>query len=631
MCGIVGIIGSRDDDAIKKMADIIHHRGPDEEGFYLEGNISLGIRRLSIIDLVSGSQPIFNEDNSVVVVYNGEIYNYQSLRDKPTTKGHVFRTFSDTEVIVHAYEEYGIDCLKRFNGDFAFALHDKKTEKTFIARDRLGIRPLYYCQQNGLVLFASEMKSILASKLVKKDLNLAAIDKYLTLRYNYGDESFFKGIYKLPPACYMHIKGGRLTINPYWEIDYTPVNYKNERDYIEKFDDIFRKSVEMRMISDVPIGAYLSGGLDSSLIVALMAEFSDMPVETYSLGFNHEVDETVLAKKTSKELGCTHHEIMLEAQDYSILPKIIQYFDEPIGDSIILPTYLLSNAAGKNLKVVLTGEGADEIFGGYVHHQALHYAGLYNQVMPSFITSSFLIPGVKHAPMEFLDAIFPYPSKLGKKGKQKLLDLLHNLNSLNKAYFDIASVFKPTDKELLYTNDFKKCLSKNNATELHRNLFSDHKDLPILNRLIDVDTKYWLPDYTLFKQDRLTMANSIEGRIPYLDHNLVEFVSQIPLKYKIRGLDTKYLLRKVAEKYLPKSTAFRKKKAFYFPYQDCFKDDFNVFVKGLFEENSRIIELGLVNKAEIAKLYANTSNMEILDSKKLMSLVILENWLRIYT
>lgn len=630
MCGICGIIGTLAEDTVKTMAQAIYHRGPDEEGYFFHNRISLGNRRLSIIDLAKGTQPIFNEDKSIVVVYNGEIYNFQSLRTELQAKGHKFYTNTDTEVIVHSYEEYGVSCLQKFNGDFAFALYDIKNDQTFIARDRLGIKPLYYSIIGKNIIFASELKALLASGIIKKDLNYQSVDKYLTLRYCWGEDTLFNQIKKLPPASYMLVKDGNINIQKYWTLDYTPIKLKSPTDYINRFEELFEESVRLRMISDVPFGAFLSGGVDSSLIVAMMAKHSSLPVETYSIGFNLDIDETEEARKMAEYLGCNHHEIKIDKQSYDLLPEIIKFFDEPLGDAIIIPTYLLAKEASKKLKVILTGEGADEIFGAYIHQLTMHYGDIYNRFVPNILKDRLLLPLVKSAPLNILDHLFPYPSALGTKGKTKLINYLENLAKPTDAYFSIASIFTNSDKNHLYTAPFLQKLDSYNVTKEFSNLLSDRASLPILNQLIDLDTKYWLADYTLFKQDRLTMANSIEGRIPYLDHNLVEFVAQIPVKYKLNGMNTKYLLRKVATSYLPKNIASKPKKAFYFPYQKCFGQDFNIYLKDIFDENSFIINMEIIQKDKLEKLCQDTLNSELLSSKQIMSILILEHWLRIY-
>jgi len=630
MCGICGIIGSREEEITRVMNQALFHRGPDEEGYYFNDKISLANRRLSIIDLSTGTQPIFNEDKSLVVVFNGEIYNFQDLRENLIKKGHKFYTNTDTEVIVHSYEEYGVNCLKSFNGDFAFALYDIKNDTTFIARDRLGIRPLYYTFHNGKLYFASELKALITNKNIARDLNYQSIDKYLTLRYCWGTNTLFNNIHKLPQASYLLFENGSYNINKYWDIDYSPIKYNSYSDYIDKFEEIFEESVKLRMIADVPFGAFLSGGVDSSLIVSMMAKHSNLPVQTYSLGFNLDIDETSDAQKLANHFGCSHHEIKITDHSYDMLPEIVEHFDEPLGDSIIIPTYLLNKEASKDIKVVLTGEGADEIFGAYVHQVSMHYGDVIDRLTPDFIRNKLVVPAVKCAPLGLLDKMFPYPSGLGKKGKQKLLNYLSNLGNCLQSYFSIASVMSPEDKLLFYTKAFLNRLENYDLQADFASNLVENSQLPVLNQMIDLDINHWLVDYTLFKQDRLTMANSIEGRIPYLDHNLVEFVAQIPVKYKINGLNTKYLLRKVAKKYLPKPTAFKAKKAFYYPYQKCFGKDFNNYLNDLFNETSFLINMEIIKKDQLSKLCKNALYNELLPSKQLMSLIILEHWLKKY-
>lgn len=631
MCGITGIIGQKDESTLIRMNDALVHRGPDEDGYYFNDHISLGNRRLSIIDLSTGTQPIYNEDKSLVVVYNGEIYNFQEIRETLIQKGHKFSTNCDTEIIVHAFEEYGTDCLKYFNGNFVFALHNIVDKTTFIARDRMGIRPLYYSIVDNNVYFASELKALLASEKINKELNYNSIDKYLTLRYCWGNETFFKSVEKLPQASYMKIKNGNISVTKYWETSYEPLIYNNLDDYVDEFERIFEESVKLRMIADVPFGAFLSGGIDSSIIVAMMAKHSTLPVETYSLGFNLDIDETNDARDLANHFGCNHHEISIQEQSYDQLPKIISHFGEPLGDSIILPTYQLANEAAKNLKVVLTGEGADEIFGSYIHQQAMHYGSFYNKIVPSIINNNVILPLTKLAPLQLLDKLFPYPSSLGRKGKEKLVSYLGHIYNLTESYFSIAQTFSTQDKETFYHHNFKDSIKDFDVKYDFATQLAKNKSLNTLNNLIDLDCKYWLSDYTLYKQDRITMANSLEGRIPFLDHHLVEFVSRIPVKYKTNGLTTKYLLRQMANRYIPNQVAKRKKKAFFFPYQKTFGKDFNRYLNDLFNENSFIINMELINKKQLNNLYTNALNNELLQSKQLMSLIILEHWLRIYT
>lgn len=630
MCGICGILGPADPEIIKKMNQEIHHRGPDEEGYYFNDGVAFGSKRLSIIDLTGGKQPIFNEDKSIVVVFNGEIYNFQSLREELINKGHKFYTNTDTEVIVHAYEEYSTECLQKFNGDFAFALYDRNLNQTFIARDRLGIRPLYYTNIDGKFIFASELKAILASNLANRELDFNSIDQYLTLRYCYGENTFFKNIKKLPAAHFMIIKDGETSINKYWQVDYSSIKLKNTNEYIDKFRELFENSVKLRMISDVPFGAYLSSGIDSSYIVANMAKYSNLPIETYSLGFKSSIDETSDAKNLANMLGCNHHEIFIDKQSYDLLPEIVRYFDEPVGDAIIIPTYLLNKAASQNLKVVLTGEGADEIFGSYVHQLTMHYGNIYKNLIPGFIRNSIINKTIEIAPLGLLDKLFPYPSDLGKKGKEKLLNYLKNLDNDADAYFSIASLFSDADKLKFYGSTFFENIDTKNTKTSFENSLKKNENLPMLNRLIELDKTFWLADYTLLKQDRLSMANSLEARIPFLDHNIVEFISQIPVNLKLRGLTTKYLLRKSAENILPKEITARPKKAFYFPYQDIFDKNFDEYLNELFNQDSRLVTMGIINHKEIKNLCEKKQYNELLPSKQLMNLIILEHWLRIY-
>lgn len=628
MCGICGFINFKEDGLIERMSQTLLHRGPDEAGFYKDDTIALGHRRLSIIDLTSGKQPIHNEDSSVWVILNGQIYNYIELRQELSGKGHRFYTFSDTEVIVHAYEEYGLDCVKYFNGEFAIALWDKKKKRLALIRDRLGIRPVYYSYINGGLIFASELKSVLCYGKIGREINEEALDQYLTLRYVLADESVIKGVYRLPEASILTFSNeGESCIRRYWEISFEEKKAKKEAEYIEEFTSLLTDSVSLRLRSDVPVGAFLSGGLDSSVIVSMMKTAGCANIKTFCIGFGTDIDETRNALEMADFLGTEHTTLSLDKQSYQFLFKIIKQLDEPIGDSIIIPTYILSSEAAKSVKVVLTGEGADEILAGYIHHSVFQYGSLYKKYTPDLIQRIFSAV-INKVPLGYLNRAFSYPASLGHRGKDRLMRYLSCKDKGLESFFVLTSIFGEEEKLGLYSNDFyqgaiRKKHWQNELCRIYNPLYNG------LNQIINFDMHNWLVNYTLFKQDRLSMANSVEARVPYLDHRLVEFCARLPLSLKLNGFSTKHILRKSAAKFIPKETVKAKKKAFYLPTEKCFGQDFNQFVKEILSE-SVLCKRGIFQKVFIERLFNQGQTSEILSNKQIMSLLILELWYREY-
>lgn len=631
MCGICGFAGLKDEDLLRSMTDVLAHRGPDESGYYLKEGIGLGHRRLAIIDLNTGRQPLFNEDKSICITYNGEIYNYLYLRRELQEKGHRFITNTDTEVIVHLYEEMGIDCVKRLNGMFAFAIWDDKKKRLFLSRDRLGIKPLYYAIFNNNIFFASEIKSILQNKLVLRQINPQALDKYLLLRYIPGDETLLKGIYRLPAATNCVYENGNARFYAYWQLP-VGIEHRNvdENICIEEFKSLLTDSVKTHLMSDVSFGAFISGGVDSGAVLGLMHKFISGKIKTFSIGFNSDIDELRAAKKISKYFNTAHREIITPGDSYQLLSKIAGYMDEPVGDAIIIPMYLLSYEAAKSVKMVLTGEGADEIFGGYIHHRAFHFTEIYRRSLPRNIRELFnkCIAGL---PVNLLAKFFPYPAFLGNEGKKRLINFMSSFDDRARAYLSFASVFDYEAKNGLYADNLKGSLlkeHKNTVVDEFNAILSNNKN-GLLNNVINLDLKYWLPDYTLLKLDRLTMANSLEGRVPFLDHRLVEFLAKIPLSLKLKGITTKYLLRKSVENLLPRETVSAPKRPFYFPTEKCFDANFGTYLHDLLNEDV-IRRRGLFNYNYIEKLIKDSHSPELARNKQIMSLAILENWMRLF-
>lgn len=630
MCGICGFTGIRNDSLLRSMTNILVHRGPDEFGYYVNDGISLGHRRLSIIDLKTGRQPIFNEDNSVCIIFNGEIYNYLEIKRELLAKGHKFITHSDTEVIVHLYEEIGEDCVKKLNGIFSFAIWDDKEKQLLLARDRLGVKPLYYSIFGNQLFFASEIKSILENKFMSRDINLESLDIYLSLRYIPGNKTLLKNIYKLPPASIMIYKNGQIKVISYWKLEIDESETKKaDSEYIEEFIELLTNAVKLQLMSDVPFGAFISGGIDSGAIVSLMNRYNRGRIKTFTVGFNTDIDEFERARKISRYFGTVHQEIVLDKQTFRLLPEIVWHMDEPVGDSIVIPIYLLSKEAAKSVKMVLTGEGADEIFGSYIHQIAMHFAELYKR-FSNKIVRNILKWFIGTLPVNLLNQFFPYPASLGKIGKMRLLSYLDYLDDNKEAYFTLASVFTKQDKNELYAPNIKNMLDKKKSIPVDfEEILNIKGDYDLLNRVIYLDLKFWLPDYTLCKLDNLTMANSIEARVPFLDHKLVEFCAKIPIHLKLKGFTTKYLLRKSMDSFLPSEIVKAPKRSFYFPVEKCFGSEFNKYINELLSKEI-IIKRGLFNYDYIKELLSKDKALELISSKQLMSLVILENWMRIF-
>jgi len=583
MCGICGFYGRDDNLEIKNMCRRMKHRGPDEEGYYIDDNISLANVRLSIIDLKTGRQPIYNEDESVVIVYNGESYNFKELREKLEDK-HEFYTNSDTEVIVHAYEEYGIDFLKKLEGMFALAIYDKDKKALLLARDYFGIKPLYFSLTDSGIVFASEIKAML--EYIVPELNQRVFADLLSLRYNPHNETLFKNIYKLPPACYLTFNKEGISIRRYWK-------YEKNVD-ASRVEDLLVKSVKKQLISDVPLGVFLSGGVDSSLLVSIMRKFTDK-IETFSVGFeDFDFNETSFARFVAEELDCNHREVVVKREDIKLLPKLIYYLDEPIGDAILIPTYILSELAKKHVKVVLTGEGADEIFGGYIHYKAMK---IFNRINKP-ILKKVIYFSIKNLNNEILNKFFNYPSKIDDKEKEKILEFLKS-NNLSEAYDRIVRIFSENEIEKLLKNKYK--MKKNYIKNL--------------NDILIYEIKNWLPNCILLRLDKITMANSIEGRVPYLSQKIYEIT---PI-----SINDKMLLRKIAKKYLPKKIVKRKKQAFFVPIEIWINDLKEYF----FSEFSKFKSSKYIDKYYIEKILNRKS---LIYSKQVSSILAFELWYRIF-
>ncbi|MBS2036839.1 asparagine synthase (glutamine-hydrolyzing) [bacterium] len=555
MCGICGFWGESPEDNLHPMADAILHRGPDEAGYYWDPQVGLAIRRLSVIDIGGGGQPLRNEDGSLVLVYNGEIYNYRELRADLQSRGHVFRTQSDGEVILHLYEELGVECLGPLNGMFALALWDRVTRRLLLARDRLGIKPLYYQQRPGQLLFGSELKAILRHPDAQRELDQVALDQYFTFDYVPAPRSIFRGIQKLLPAHYLLCQPGQIQQFRYWQSRYQPeVPPRSLNEWTEEFDTRLRKSIHSQMVSDVPLGAFLSGGLDSSTIVAYMAEASSRKLSTFSIGFHEPAfDESAYARTVAETYGTDHHQHTLGADEImEVVPEVTALLDEPLADPSVLPTFILSRFARRHVTVVLSGDGGDELLAGYPTYSAAPYADLARHI-PKFLTQRLL---------RYLDW---WPASFGNwsldfKVKRFLSRLYYPPEERNVLWIGSCS---PEDKLKMYG---PAMLQHSNTTFEPFSIGSRiDRHLDALNRLLFLDLNFYLADDLLVKLDRASMSVSLEGRVPFLDHELVEFLSAAPTRYKLNGWKSKVLLKELGKRKLPASILNRPKKGFGIP------------------------------------------------------------------
>lgn len=557
MCGICGVAVNSEQgisrDRLVKMNTTLQHRGPDEEGYFIDGGIRMGMRRLKVIDLDTGSQPIYNEDKSIVVVFNGEIYNYSELRDDLIKKGHEFFTRSDTEVIAHLYEEKGIKFVESLRGMFAIALWDRKKKRLLLVRDRLGIKPVYFAPEKGKLIFASGIKSILASGLITKEINLEAFDAYFTYNYIPAPLTIYQGIYQLLPGQYLEWQQGNFRTIKYWQPDFSKSTKLSEPEIELHLEDLIRKSLKYRLISDVPLGAFLSGGLDSTTVVAFMREAGANPIKTFSLGFDvKKYDELQYARVVAKHFATDHNELRVKPDMFDLLPKLVWHLEQPFADDSMLPTYLVSKLARSQVTVSLSGDGGDELFAGYDWTSRYQYS-CYLNGMPEMIKRSLRL---------HFDDITKYYRASGKINA--LRRFLYDSSLSLQGGFERRTTNSLYFRRNLYSPWVINELKDYNAVRLRDPVFSERvkneKEWMLL-----ADLNFYLPDDILFKVDRMSMANSLEARVPLLDHKLVEFAASIPFDLKIRGLTTKFLLKKILKKRVPGQILKQRKQGFSLP------------------------------------------------------------------
>lgn len=624
MCGICGYCGSNfilDKELIEDMVSTLVHRGPDEKGIYIDEGIALGARRLSIIDITKGSQPVCNEDRNIWVAFNGEIYNFKEIGEELKEHGHKFASGSDTEVIVHSYEEWGEEFIQKLRGMFAFALWDGISRKLILVRDRIGIKPLYYTLlSDGTIVFGSEIKAILKYTKVKKEIELKALDCFLALEYIIGPLSIFKNIYKLPQGHYLIYQNGNILIKNYWDLIRNTLALKEDglsiKEKKEKLISLLHKSVKYRLISDVPLGAFLSGGIDSSSVVAMMHIEGVKPIKTFSIGFAEQsYNELKYAKIVSNHFSTEHYEQIIEPNAVELVNTLIYYLDEPLGDYSIFPTYLVSTLARKYVKVVLSGDGGDELFAGYEHYKAQQLSKIYDS-FPNFIKKYFF---------QFLsDKIPPSPKKKGLINMfkryiegTKMLPYLH--------HYRWCVFINELEKNELYSKEFMNLINGFSFFDLIKPHLKISNNLDEINRELYLDLKTYLVDDILVKVDRMSMATSLEARIPLLDHEFVEWAMSIKGSLKLRKFTSKYLLKNSMQKYLPKDIIYRRKEGFSIPIKNWLRNELRELMEGTLNKKT-IIADGLFNYSYIEKLKYEHLSGKFDHSHKLWALIIFHLW-----
>jgi asparagine synthase (glutamine-hydrolysing) len=618
MCGICGYISLSENlknrkPLIQKMKDLLTHRGPDDEGLYLNNNAALGHRRLSIIDLSTGKQPMGNDDGSIWIVYNGEVYNFPEIKDNLEKKGINFRTQSDTEVILRGYEVYGLNILDELNGMFAFAIWDEKKKRLFAARDRLGKKPFYYYCDEGKLIFASELKSIIVHPDISRDVNPEAVDKFFSFNYIPAPLTIFKNVHKLRPGHYLLWEAGELCVRQYWDVKYHSNNlYKSETDFTEHLYELLKTSVKRRLISDVPLGAFLSGGMDSSIIVGLMALVNEKPVKTFTIGFEEqgysEVDD---ARMIADHFKTDHHEFRVKSEAIDMLPKLVWHFDEPFADSSAIPTYYVSKIAREHVTVILSGDGGDEMFAGYRRYINRNgYAGY--RKLPRMLRERILGPLAVAAP-------FQMPSR----------NFLLEISRLEKKEnFDWIEIY-PYIKNELYSREFQRDVQKQDHPGSVIHYWKNMPESPLLSRLQYSDTKVYLPEDILVKVDRMSMANSLETRAPLLDYEVAEFAAGIPAEWHFKDGRAKYMLRKVAEKFLPEPIFHKKKHGFAIPANEWFRNELWEMTSDLLG-SSRFHSRGYFNQRNVSKILNEHKKGARDYSTWLWCLVNFELWFQTY-
>lgn len=622
MCGITGLINSHNVTKlqIQKMNDAIKHRGPDDEGIFVKGNVGLGHRRLSIIDLEGGKQPISNKDGSVWIVFNGEIYNYKELKSSLKNK-YEFKTDSDTEVILHLYEEKGEKCLGDLRGMFAFAIYDFRKELLFIARDHLGQKPIYYYHENGRFAFGSEIKAVLSVDDNLREMDEKALYEYLTVRIITPPRSMFKKIRKLPPAHYLIYKKNKVSVHKYWDLKYEPKHTWNFNESLEELDRQIEETVKYHLVSDVPVGAFLSGGLDSSMVVAMMSKFFDKPFKTFAGDVpyqNHS--EISYARMVSEKYKTENFELKFIPSLVKTLPEIVWHLDEP-SDSLSVAMFYISKLAKQEVKVVLGGDGGDELFGGYDRYYGNIYASIYA-----------LIPKVLRKTI-FEKMINMFPEGFWYQSLSHKLKWIHQISFFEKGERYSKSLsyfyFSQDYHKDLFTDEFLKNNNSFDPEASIKTFFDSDNAKELIDKMLHSDSMIRMADHPVMILDRMAMAHGLEARSPFLDHKLAEFSAKIPPKFKIKGTKRRYIQTELARKYLPAELIDRKKQGFASPINYLLKNEFKLLFNK-FLTNSRLVEENILRKPFIDFLLREHLEDKTDHSQRLWLLTNSEIWYRMY-
>src|ERR1700733_7174699 len=624
MCGICGklMLGRGETVSpalVKAMADTIHHRGPDDEGYYVSGPVGLGFRRLAIIDLNSGHQPISNEDGTVWIVFNGEIYNYQELRAFLQSRGHVFTTQTDTETIVHLYEELGPRCLDRLRGMFAFAIWDGNAETLFLARDRVGIKPLYYSLTEHSLVFGSEIKAILADPSVKREIAPEIIDRFLTFLYLPGEETLLRGIRKLSPGHFLLAKDGKTDIRQYWDLPFTEPSARSFGDAEAELVSLLAETVKLHMIADVPVGVLLSGGVDSTGVLSFAGNVTDKKISSFTVGFSggEVADERPYARLAAQRFGTQHYEMTISANDFAdFMPQYVWHMEEPVCEPPAIAMYYVSKLASNHVKVLLSGEGGDEAFAGYSNYRNLVWLERIKRSLSS-------LNGAAARGLSLASSLFHLPrvANYVPLMNDRFPDYYYSRTSNPHRYIG-------NGLGSLYSADFAHGIDHKRTLEPLRELQAHVRGQNTLDAMLYIDTKTWLPDDLLIKADKMTMANSVELRVPLLDHKILEFASSLPPNFKLNGFSSKYILKKVLSERIPDEIRNRKKAGFPVPYESWLRKDLKDVVWSVLTDR-RTIERGYFSKGAVEAMLKSNSNGANY-SKEIFSLMSLELWQRTF-
>lgn len=623
MCGIAGFVehtptrGAEERAALlDQMCKVIAHRGPDEQGAEVRGAAALGMRRLSIIDLAGGHQPMSGCDPAVTLVFNGEIYNFRELQRDLESRGHKFKTHSDTEAIVHAYEEFGARCVDHLRGMFAFAVWDQNKRELFVARDRAGKKPLYYSlTKSGALVFGSELKSLLLHPDIEREINVEALDTYVTFGYVPDPLSIFEGVHKLPPGHTLTFDGSRVVVDQYWDFPTeTDAEPRDEEEYVEELRALLDEAVRLRLVADVPLGAFLSGGVDSSAVVGLMARHTSQPVKTFSIGFKEDsFDELKYARVAAKHFATDHHEFIVTPDICQIVDELVWHFDEPFADSSAIPTHAVSKLARAHVKVVLSGDGGDELFAGYTRYVVERRRSLFDRV-PRPVRRGLMMPLSRALPHGAWGRNYIYNSAQDTIGR----------------YVDSLSIFSNLNKRLLYTEDFRRALAgRLSASDRFTEIASRVNANDPLGAMLYLDSKTYLPGDILTKVDRMSMAVSLEARVPLLDHKLIEFAARVPSSMKMRGLETKHLFKRAVRGLVPDEILDRPKQGFGVPVARWINDELRERVRDTLAD-PRAATRGYFDPRHTQRLLEEHERGRRDHSTALWALFMLELWHRAY-